>query len=71
MFAISIFSTLIPNAFSIQNQNNSLSFYEDICTDGSCTITTCYNHQPCKISTDSKTTPRDDASQSSYNSLFW
>lgn len=55
MFTISICSTIIPTAFSIENENNSLSSIDSNCTDGSCTITTCHDHSPCITSTSNNT----------------
>ncbi len=55
MFTISICSAIIPIAFSIENINNSLSSVKEICTDGSCTVTTCHDHQSCITSTSNNT----------------
>jgi hypothetical protein len=53
MFTISICCAIIPDVFSIANQNTSMFFHEEKCNDGSCMVTTCYNNQPCKTSTSS------------------
>ena len=53
VFTISVYSSIIPNAFSITNQNNSVSIHEENCNNGSCTVTTCYIGQPCTTSTGS------------------
>jgi hypothetical protein len=53
IFSIAVSSSIIPNAFSITNQNNSVFFHEEKCNDGSCIVTTCDNGQPCKTSTGS------------------
>ncbi|MER5174615.1 MAG: hypothetical protein ABJB76_10625 [Candidatus Nitrosocosmicus sp.] len=55
MFTISICSAIIPTAFSIENVNNGLSSVKEICTDGSCTVTTCNDHSPCITSTSNNT----------------
>lgn len=53
VFAFSVYSSIIPNAFSVTNQNNSVFFHEEKCTNGSCILTTCSNGQPCQTSTSS------------------
>jgi hypothetical protein len=53
VFVVPIYSVIIPNAFSIENQNNSLIIQQQKCSDGSCTSTTCFNDKPCKTMTSS------------------
>jgi hypothetical protein len=48
IFIVFIYSIIIPHAFSIENQTNSLFYQQQNCSDGSCTSTTCYNDKPCK-----------------------
>lgn len=64
IFVVPINSVIIPNAFSIENQTNSLFYQQQNCSDGSCTSTTCYNDKPCKTITSSKNeTPVDTGSE--------
>ncbi|MBA3751129.1 MAG: hypothetical protein H0X03_09625 [Nitrosopumilus sp.] len=48
ILTIYIFSSFVPNVFSIENLNaSSLSSYEKKCNTDSCIVTTCYDNQPC------------------------
>jgi hypothetical protein len=62
IFVVPINSVIIPNAFSIENQNNSLFYQQQNCSDDSCTSTTCYNDKPCKTITSSKNETSVDTS---------
>ncbi len=62
-FLLSIYSISSPNAFSLTNQNNSMSYYERTCDNYQCQVTTCYAGQPCS------TIESNDTSPSSTNAL--
>ena len=56
VFSLLILCSSVPIAFSIENENNGLSYTTKNCDNESCIETTCFENKPCIIK-DSKDLP--------------
>lgn len=70
VFSMSFLSVSVPISFSIENQDKRLSYTERSCDNESCTVTTCFEDNPCSI-TDSNDSPtKTTSSNDKIHQLF-